>query len=116
MSPTMVADYTLHLPDKAILQNPALFTDGTDGLDVKTLNITNRSQLAVMRSAVRSPEASVRMRGGCILCSRFGAAKQLCGDTEQAKLAEYPAYLHQNKKSFRKEWLFCFAGNEGREM
>jgi len=36
------------------LQNPALFADGTDGLDVKTLNITNRSQLAVMRSAVRS--------------------------------------------------------------
>ena len=68
-----------------------------------------------MRSAVRSPEASVRTRGGCISCSRFGAAKQLCGDTEQAKLAEYPAYLHQNKKSFRKEWLFCFAGNEGRE-
>ena len=36
------------------LQNPALFADGTDVFGVKTLHITNRSQLAVMRSAVRS--------------------------------------------------------------
>ena len=35
-------------------QNPALFVDRTDGLDVKTFDTTNRSQLAVMRSAVRS--------------------------------------------------------------
>ena len=36
------------------LQNPALFADGTDVFGVKTLHITNQSQLAVMRSAVRS--------------------------------------------------------------
>ena len=36
------------------LQNPALFVDETDVFDAKTLNITNRQQLAVMRSAVRS--------------------------------------------------------------
>ena len=36
------------------LQNPALFVDGTDVFDAKTLHITNRWQLAVMRSAVRS--------------------------------------------------------------
>ena len=35
-------------------QNPALFVDETDVFDAKTLNITNRQQLAVMRSAVRS--------------------------------------------------------------
>ena len=37
-----------------VLQNPALFVDRTDVFDAKTLHITNRSQLAVMRSAVRS--------------------------------------------------------------
>ena len=35
-------------------QNPALFVDETDVFDAKTLNITNRQHLAVMRSAVRS--------------------------------------------------------------
>ena len=36
------------------LQNPALFAGGTDVLYSKSPEITNRSQLAVMRSAVRS--------------------------------------------------------------
>jgi len=35
------------------LQNPALFAGGTDVLYSKSPEITNRSQLAVMRSAVR---------------------------------------------------------------
>ena len=55
------------------LQNPALFTDGMDVFGVKTLNITNRWQLAVMRSAVRSrlspPEKSRNLTiSGLFLC------------------------------------------------
>ena len=95
------------------LQNPALFTDGTDGLDVKTLNITNRSQLAVMRSAVRSrlspPEKSWNLTiSGLFLyflpqiVSRIFAVMRLDPDLTQTgeNAVDLLRFIWQNSTSF----------------
>ena len=83
------------------LQNPALFAGGTDVFDAKTLNITNRSQLAVMRSAVRPSKSSARKRGGCISCGRFGAAKKDSGRHGANEVGGVPiAFLRRESAAF----------------
>ena len=52
-------------------QNPALFVDETDVFDAKTLNITNRQQLAVMRSAIRRRIPEFRLHPCCFEYSLF---------------------------------------------
>ena len=90
-------------------RNPALFADGTDGLDVKTLNITNRSQVCGARSAARFDHPNLlRVNASAAFhAAVLAQPKKIRDGTEAAQPPEYPAYLRQNERPFRKEWPFC---------
>ena len=75
-------------------QNPALFADGTDGLDVKTLNITNRSQVCGARSAARFDHPNLpRVNASAAFhAAVLAQPKKIRDGTEAAQPPEYPAY------------------------
>ena len=80
-------------------RNPALFADGTDGLDVKTLNITNRSQVCGVRSAARFDHPNLpRVNASAAFhAAVLAQPKKIRDGTEAAQPPEYPAYLHHVK-------------------